>query len=212
MTKKLYTESSVEDIADAIRAKNGSSDTYTVGEMAAAISAITTDYEVPADMNFGSSTFSTFPSGLTFATRTDCYDMFAMCSNLVSPPLFDTSQVTDMGAMFYDCAQLETVPAYDTGNAEHMDSMFEDCVSLTTVPVFDMSSVETLYMAFVGCDSLSDTSLQNILKSLLTLSSEYTEYKYLRNLGLSVTQTDKCVTFPEWATLQEMGWAVAPSA
>ena len=42
MIKKLYTEANIQDIADAIRAKNGSSDTYTTAEMPAAIQAIPT--------------------------------------------------------------------------------------------------------------------------------------------------------------------------
>lgn len=37
---KLYEESNIQAIADAIRAKNGSTDTYTTSEMAAAIAAI----------------------------------------------------------------------------------------------------------------------------------------------------------------------------
>lgn len=40
MAKKLYEESSVQAIANAIRAKNGEASTYKIGEMAAAISAI----------------------------------------------------------------------------------------------------------------------------------------------------------------------------
>ena len=42
MSKKLYEESDVQAIADAIREKNGLTDTYTVSQMAAAISAIET--------------------------------------------------------------------------------------------------------------------------------------------------------------------------
>lgn len=42
MVKKLYTESYIEDIADAIREKNGSSNTYTVAQMGPAIQAIPT--------------------------------------------------------------------------------------------------------------------------------------------------------------------------
>lgn len=42
MAKKLYEESSVKAVADAIRAKNGSTDTYKIAEMPAAISAIPT--------------------------------------------------------------------------------------------------------------------------------------------------------------------------
>ena len=37
MANKLYDETSIQNIADAIRAKNGSSDTYKVSEMAQAI-------------------------------------------------------------------------------------------------------------------------------------------------------------------------------
>ena len=40
MAKKLYEEESIQNIADAIRLKNGSSNTYTVGEMARAIGDI----------------------------------------------------------------------------------------------------------------------------------------------------------------------------
>lgn len=42
MAKKLYEESSIQDIASAIRAKNGSSDTYTVAQMSTAIADIPT--------------------------------------------------------------------------------------------------------------------------------------------------------------------------
>ena len=40
MAKKLYDEASVQAIANAIRAKNGETSTYKIGEMAAAISTI----------------------------------------------------------------------------------------------------------------------------------------------------------------------------
>lgn len=40
MAKKLYNDTSIKAIADAIRAKNGKTDTYTVGEMAGAISSL----------------------------------------------------------------------------------------------------------------------------------------------------------------------------
>ena len=47
MAKKLYEESSIRDIANAIREKNKSTTTYKVGEMAAAIAAITTGSSAP---------------------------------------------------------------------------------------------------------------------------------------------------------------------
>lgn len=41
MANKLYDEASVQAIANAIRAKNGSTETYTIAEMAPAIQALT---------------------------------------------------------------------------------------------------------------------------------------------------------------------------
>ena len=40
MAQKLYEESNIQAIANAIRGKNGLSDTYKTSEMAAAITAI----------------------------------------------------------------------------------------------------------------------------------------------------------------------------
>ena len=40
MANKLYNDTSIKSIADAIRAKNGKTDTYTVAEMAGAINDI----------------------------------------------------------------------------------------------------------------------------------------------------------------------------
>ena len=51
MAKKLYEEASVQAIADAIRAKNGGTATYKIGEMAAVVSAIPSkDNVVHADI------------------------------------------------------------------------------------------------------------------------------------------------------------------
>ena len=47
MAKKLYEEASVQAIANAIREKNGEASTYKIGEMAAAIAAITGGSSAP---------------------------------------------------------------------------------------------------------------------------------------------------------------------
>ena len=46
MANKLYNDTSVKAIADAIRAKNGTTNTYTIGEMATAITNIPTSQDV----------------------------------------------------------------------------------------------------------------------------------------------------------------------
>lgn len=40
MSKKLYSEESIQAIADAIRAQNRSNDAYTIAEMANAIESL----------------------------------------------------------------------------------------------------------------------------------------------------------------------------
>lgn len=47
MAKKLYEETSVQAIANAIRAKNGKTTTYKIGEMADAISALSVGDDTP---------------------------------------------------------------------------------------------------------------------------------------------------------------------
>lgn len=64
MSKKLYEESDVQAIADAIREKNGLTDTYTVSQMAAAITAIETGGGgLPEGMAMG--TFQCTPTNMT---------------------------------------------------------------------------------------------------------------------------------------------------
>lgn len=48
---KLYDEESIKDIADAIREKNGTTDTYKVGEMGKAIRTLSATTEVDYDMS-----------------------------------------------------------------------------------------------------------------------------------------------------------------
>ena len=38
--------------------------------------------------------------------------MLSGCRSLTSVPLFDTSNVTDMGSMFYDCSSLTTLGGF----------------------------------------------------------------------------------------------------
>lgn len=63
MSKKLYEENDIKAIADAIRQKNGSTDTYKLAAMAAAITAIETGGGLPAGMATG--TFQCTPSTMT---------------------------------------------------------------------------------------------------------------------------------------------------
>ncbi len=62
MAKKLYEENSVKAIADAIRSKNGSTDTYKIGQMADAINNISSN---GIDTSDATATASDIVSGKT---------------------------------------------------------------------------------------------------------------------------------------------------
>lgn len=63
MSKKLYEENSIKAIADAIRGKNGSTDTYKLSAMAAAITAIETGGSLPEGIATG--TFQCAPATMS---------------------------------------------------------------------------------------------------------------------------------------------------
>lgn len=58
MTQKLYTEEYIQDIADAIREKNGAADLYRVSDMPAAIRTITTGLKATV-LTVNTSTYTT---------------------------------------------------------------------------------------------------------------------------------------------------------
>lgn len=93
MANKLYNETSVENIADAIRAKNGSSDTYTIGEMAQAI----------LDIPSGGSTLGTknISANGTYNASSDNLDGYSQVTVSVSPTLQNKS-VTENGTYTAD--------------------------------------------------------------------------------------------------------------
>lgn len=93
MANKLYNETSVENIADAIRAKNGLSDTYTIGEMAQAI----------LDIPSGSSTLGTksISENGTYNASSDNLDGYSQVTVSVSPTLQNKS-VTENGTYTAD--------------------------------------------------------------------------------------------------------------
>jgi len=113
MANKITNTDNYTAIANAIRAKNGSSDTYTPSQMATAISNIPTGTSLPANTKFG----YTKPSIINQIFYTDEYD---------------TSAYTDMSHMFDSCFAEPEDGVYtlqlsklDTSNVTNMDSIFK---------------------------------------------------------------------------------------
>lgn len=96
------------------------------------------------------------------AERTNWGTEFQNCTNLITIPLYDTSNIEYFGpaahsgysGCFAGCSNLKTIPALDTSNATDMYCMFVNCSSLETVPLMDTSNVTNFAGMFRGCKSL----------------------------------------------------------
>lgn len=259
MANKLYEESSIQNIADAIRSKNGSSDTYTVSEMSTAIENIPSggdpsEYFTSNSVDGLGKTIKKLPSitisglsasdffystnleevgsvsapNITTGQRlfrnctalkkvgsisvsgiTSAFQMFQGCSALENLPLFDTSNVTSFSNTFQNCSTIETTPQFDMSSATTCSSMFSGCTNLKNVPTFDWSSVSTaadLTSMFQSCPNLTDTSIDNILKSCMTCNFTGT----LQTLGFrnASYSSARIQALPSYADFTNAGWTI----
>jgi surface protein len=104
---------------------------------------------------------------------TSLYNEFRGCRSLQSVPLFDTVNVTNMGAMFNVCCSLQYVPLFNTANVTNMGSMFQNCYSLQSVPLFNTASVTNMSYMFQNCYSLQSVPLFNAANVIDALNMFY---------------------------------------
>ena len=173
----------------------------------------TTAYEM-----FSSISASTFPSVtiplFDVSNCTNCGNMFTSDTQITSLPNFNFASIQNARQMFQSCSGLTDITNITFGNTLYSPySMFSDCTNLVEIPILNFSNVtgsntdyKRVYYTYNGCTNLSNTSLQNILKSLLTLPSNYSYTKTLQAIGLTNTQATTCTGFDDWATLSADGW------
>lgn len=165
MAKKLYEESNIQNIADAIRTKNGSTDNYKVSEMADAIN------DIPSGGNL-----EDFIPEEAFSVTGNCTYRFAFGAwdwfverygNKIT-----TSDITTALYMFYQ-SKLKHIP-FDLNFAEDMVDLkylFNGCKELEYVPPLDFkqkSGKDDSHM-FNGCESLKEVGkLSNLYPSTIT--------------------------------------------
>lgn len=148
MSKVLVTESNLQNIATAIREKNGSSDTYTPSQMATAITNIPsggggTDW---TDVGYNSE-----PNGISIIHNK-------------AKSIYDSwdSSITSAMNKFYRNRDIVIFPMVDTSNINNtVYGMFQDCTGLVEFPALTMSPTSTQNM-FSGCFALKKVDVSNM--------------------------------------------------
>lgn len=185
MSKVLVNESSLTGIANAIRGKNGSTDTYKPSEMAAAITAISggggSGVDIPEE---------------AFVLSGDCsyWDYHGKWDKFITAyaDKWSTSNIIDASNMFNGCKLAQIPFEINLGNYPILANMLANS-NITTLPTiignnvvvqstsgfFSYSKIKSIpndYFNFIG----------NVYDSWTKVSAMFSSARYLRNFPSSV--------------------------
>lgn len=165
MAKVLVNESSLTGIADAIRGKNGSTDTYKPSEMAAAITAISGGgsggYYIPEEAfvisgdcphRFARNGWNWFINNYGNKITTNNINnpsyMFFDSSNLTNIPFdlnLNNATYVPFNYMFYSCNNLQAIGKIINMLPSDLSWMFYDCRKLRFLPEIVNSSFSMIH-------------------------------------------------------------------
>lgn len=228
---KLYDDTNIKAIADAIRAKNGTSDTYKVSEMAQAIAEIHASGGTAEGGIIDGSVVSVDNDRVTFVRE----EAFYYCEDLRSVNLPNVTDIDD--SAFEGCSALEevNVPKLQTvgysafGGCEELVSIdlpevtmieeyaFDTCTALTNI---NMPKVETIASkAFQDCYALKKIYIPASCTTIDASSTYDSPFYGLYNNDLTVycgadSKPDGWGEYWAWmstsGTLPNIVWGVTP--
>lgn len=187
-TPVAILDDTMTDIADAIRAKNGSQATMKPGQMATAIASIPSGGGVGIPRKIDGTTLTSAIDDTAFATPLGIQTIgVSALSNAfynsnqglesssaietLSLPDVVTIQGSGMSQAFFACLHLTTInaPNLTTIQSSGMHQCFRYCEALTTINMPNLTTLgdSALQGGFYGCTSLTSVSLT----SLATLTS-----------------------------------------
>ena len=166
------------DVAAAIRAKKGTTDTILASNFDTEITSIE-----------GGSKYA--PRYISFYAYTGT-ELNEEIANL------DTSNITSMGSMFYNCAKLTDLDlsSFITSEVTNMNHMFTYCRKLTSLKLnnFNTSKVTDMSYMFSTCNELTSLNLSNFDTSkVINMSTMFYSCKKLTSLNLSNFDTSKVI-------------------
>jgi hypothetical protein len=117
---------------------------------------------------------------------------------------------TSLDYSFSYCGNLKAIPYMDTSNVTSFNYCFRNCYAIETFPILDFSNAKNLSSVWVDCNSLTDTSLDNILQTLISATS-YTGTKALTSVGSWVTSiypASRWQALPHYQDFIDAGWTI----
>ena len=222
MAKVLVNESSLTGIADAIRGKNGSTDTYKPSQMAAAITAISGGgpdipeeaFVISGDCNYLNYYgkwdwfFNNYGDRITTKSLTGGNFMFSQSQ--IEEINFDINfslyNSCPISFIYSGCTKLIKIKKMNNLRVSSMDTLFKDCKRLRNIPddfadTWDWSYLEgrtseytgSQNTIFQGCHSLRSIPM-NIIKSGNLKMNYY--YSYFNNGFYQCYSLDELTNLP----------------
>ncbi|MBE6152703.1 MAG: BspA family leucine-rich repeat surface protein [Firmicutes bacterium] len=174
MAKYSIEDTTLTNIANAIRNKTGDSATLKPSEMPTAIEGIETGSSGEMNVKILTKMSGNIDGNPKYILQrliteiptitvsgTSMQSAFEDCINLTKIPTLNTNTIRNMQNMFRNCAKLTEIPLLNTSNATNFYYMFADCDNLITIPQFDTSNVKDMSYMFYNCYALESIPLLN---------------------------------------------------
>ena len=152
----------------------------------------------------------TFLEQFDFSNVCSISDMFDSCIEMVTAPNIDTSNVHTAQRTFQNCSKLKSMPNYDFSKLRFCMQICKNCSALENVPLYNTPYLSGIDNMFAYCPNLTNTSLNNIMGTMLTLNTRPSSSKRKLGsggLGFSSTQITACHNLSNYQALINLGWS-----